>query len=327
MPTQAPQAASPSAHPTEGLSRPPWLDADPTEAWPAIHRRLQALLQRSDVTSSDFMARLEAIEDGMRYLLGEREDDSLFVMVQMLFDRDQGYSAGHALMVASLCQMIGPRTGVRGDALQALTRAALTMNIAMSQLQDQLAGQVRPVDSVQRAEIDTHAEQGVERLKVLGVTDQDWLSLVNHHHAAEHANAVAEPLLQCLQLLQMADRFVARISPRRNRRGLPPKLAAGNLYLEAQEQASTLGAAFVKLMGMYPPGTYVRLKSEETAVIVRRGERVNTPLAMAIADSQGMPLSTPSVRDTEQQRYQVEKPVSPEDVRIRLDKSKLLRRL
>lgn len=311
-----------------GAVAPPWLDDDPTEAWPALHRRLNGLLQRPDVSEADFLPRLQALEQGMQYLLGQREDDSLFVMVQMLFDRDQGYSAGHALLSAALCRMIGPLAGVQGAALQALTRAALTMNIAMSQLQDHLANQVRPVDDGQRAEIDRHPHGGVDRLKELGVTDEGWLWLVQEHHASLEDIAVPdEERRVSLRLLQMADRFVARISPRRSRRGLPPKVAAGNLYLEAQEQAGTLGAAFVKLMGMYPPGTYVRLKSSETAVVVRRGERVNTPLTMAIADGQGMPLSTPGKRDTQQDRYQVDKPLSPEDVRIRLDKSKLLRRV
>ena len=328
MPTDEPPTSSPSAPAAGELRRPPWLDEDPTEGWPALHRRLQALLQKPEVTSADFMPRLEAIEQGMQYLLHHSEDDSLFVMVQMLFDREQGYSAAHALLAASMCHMIGPRTGTTGETLNTLVRAALTMNIAMSQLQDQLAGQVRPVDEVQRAEIDDHAHQGVERLRQLGVTDSDWLQLVEKHHVPkEEAPPASSPLHSSLCLLQMADRFVARITPRRSRRGLSPKVAAGNLYLEAQDRDSTLGAAFVKLLGMYPPGTYVRLKSAETAVVVRRGERVNTPLAMAIADGQGMPLSAPGKRDTQNERYQIEKPLSPEDVKIRLDKSKLLRRV
>lgn len=328
MPTDAQPDSPPSTPAAEGVRRPSWLDEDPTEGWPALHRRLQALLQKPDVTSADFMPRLEAIEQGMHYLLNHNEDDSLFVMVQMLFDREQGYSAGHALLAASLCHMIGPRTGIGGDALTMLGRAALTMNIAMSQLQDQLANQVRPVDDVQRAEIDSHAHQGVERLRELGVTNGAWLQLVEMHHIPkEEAPPAPSPLHASLCLLQMADRFVARITPRRSRRGLSPKVAAGNLYLEAQDRDSTLGAAFVKLLGMYPPGTYVRLKSTETAVVVRRGVRVNTPLAMAIADGQGMPLSAPGKRDTQNERYQIEKPISPEDVKIRLDKSKLLRRV
>jgi len=305
------------------------LDPSAAEAWPALRRRLAVLLQEG-AQAKDFSKRLAFVEHGLRLTLESQEDDSLFVLVQMLSDRSYGYSATHALTAAVTCLMIGPLAPIAEPEMTALVRAALTMNIGMSALHDQLAVQLQPVSELQKTLIRNHPQESVEILRQLGVDDPLWLELVETHHDAPDPAAEADDskkLHPAQLLLRMADVFIARISPRASRRGLWPNVAVGNLYLESQAYDGKLGAIFAKQFGMYPPGTYVRLKSNETAVVVRRGERVNTPVAMAIADADGLPLSTPKRRDTHHPGYSVQSPVSPEDIKIRLDKARLLKRV
>lgn len=305
------------------------LDTTPAEAWPALRRRLAVLLQEG-AQAKDFRKRLAFIEIGTRLTLEGQEDESLFVLVQMLSDRSFGYCATHALTSAITCLMMAPLAKLDAGESDALLHAALTMNIAMAAMQDQLAIQIQQASEAQKQTIRQHPSQGVEVLRQLGVDDERWLDLVADHHEAPDGSGYPlgkSDLGTAQQLLRMADIFIARISPRVSRRGLMPNVAVGNLYLESQAQSNSLGALFAKQMGMYPPGTYVRLKSEETAVVVRRGERVNTPIALAIADPDGLPLSTPRKRDTQQPGFGVQSPVSPEDVKIRLDKARLLKRL
>jgi len=323
-----PASSSQPAAPSGPVTRVAALDSDPTEAWPQLHRRLNAVLHQR-VEAADFLARIGFIEDHLTELAHERQDDSLFVLVQMLSDRLFSYSATHGLLSALMCALMGPLAKIEGDELKALIRAALTMNIGMAELHDMLALQTSPPDTSQRERIEAHPQASVDILRQWGVDDPLWLRLVLEHHETPDGKgypsgkAVNDRVLQCLH---MSDVFVARISPRTSRRGLSPNVAVGNLYLESKEQDDLLGAIFVKQLGMYPPGTYVRLKSEETAVVVRRGDRVNTPMTMAIADANGMPLSTPGARDTQIPTYSIKGTVSPEDVKIRLDRSKLLKR-
>lgn len=305
------------------------LDNDPTEAWPALHRRLNYLLQ-NDLPAAEFHSRLAWVESGLEQALGERPDDSLFVLVQMLSQSHYGYCATHALLCAVTCQIIAPLAEIGGEERLALTRAALTQNIGISRLQDSLAHQVQPLSDAQKDTVQNHPTTSAAVLRERGVTDQLWLAMVQDHHESPDGKGYPNGktnLTNTQQLLRMADLFVARISPRKSRRGLAPNLAVGNIYIEAQETSSQLGAIFVKQLGLYPPGTYVRLKSDETALVVRRGSRVNTPLAMAIADEQGMPLSVPSKRDTQYPGYSIQSPVAPEEVKIRVDTSRLLKRI
>ena len=81
------------------------LDPSPAEAWPALRRRLAMLLQEG-AQAKDFPKRLAFIEAGVRLTLEGQEDDSLFVLVQLLQDVRVGYSATHALLCAVLLRLV-----------------------------------------------------------------------------------------------------------------------------------------------------------------------------------------------------------------------------
>ena len=100
------------------------LDPSPAEAWPALRRRLAMLLQEG-AQAKDFPKRLAFIEAGVRLTLEGQEDDSLFVLVQMLSDRSYGYCATHALTSAITCLMLAPLAKLDTADTDALLRAAL----------------------------------------------------------------------------------------------------------------------------------------------------------------------------------------------------------
>ena len=101
-------------------------------------------------------------------------------------------------------------------------------------LQDELAVQKAPPAQHQRATIHAHPVAGHALLQALGVTDAEWLHLVLNHH--ESPDGTGYPVGRAvdslpLQILQLADRFVARISPRRSRTSLSARQAVRAHYL------------------------------------------------------------------------------------------------
>ncbi|MDO8276282.1 MAG: hypothetical protein Q7T22_12340 [Serpentinimonas sp.] len=297
--------------------------------WADLHTSLGLLLHQGE-QAQDFLRRLGLVRARIDELLQSRTDDSLFVLVQMLLDRTLGYSTGHALLCALLCRIVGKLLLKESRALDTLINAALTMNIGMTRLQDGLALQAQAPSAEQRLRIDQHPLLGVRTLQRLGVQDEAWLQLVRHHHAklpplssAEHA----EPLLLMSHLIGLVDVFVARISPRVSRKGLPSQRAARDAYLAADGQPNPLGAALIKAIGVYIPGSYVRLASEELAVVVRRQRRANEPLVFALVGRSGMPLGEPALRDTSEAAYEIKAGVAADEVRVRVNTAKLLARL
>jgi len=301
------------------------------ERWTDLHTRLSLLLVQGE-QAQDFERRLQQLESRIDEVLRARVDDSLFVLVQLLLDRAQGYSASHALLSAVLCRLVGTPLLAGHEPLQrSLMHAALTMNIGMSKLQDELALRLEPLDEALRARVNRHPLDGVRILQALGVGDGLWLDLVRHHH--QQPRTPLPDLTGCAptdlaaHLLALADVFVARISPRASRRSQPAHVAARDAYLTQDGQAAPLGAAFIKTVGVHIPGSYVQLENGELAVVVRRGRRANAPLAFALVGRQGLPMGEPALRDTSEPAFQIKAGVAADEVRVRVNPSKLLARL
>jgi hypothetical protein len=56
----------------------------------------------------------------------------------------------------------------------------------------------------------------------------------------------------------------------------------------------------LRVVGLCPPGTYVRMDSGELAVVVRRGIRVNLPIVAIVGDANGELLAEPRLHSTSQ---------------------------
>lgn len=301
----------------------------PEQIWTDLHASLTLLLHQGEQVQ-DFTDRFVRIEQRMRVLLRSRVDDGLFVLAQMLFDRTLGYSASHALMCAVIVRLVAQTLGWDAARQRSLQRAALTMNLGMARLHDDLARQDAPLSAEQRRAVFEHPVRGEALLRRLGVQDALWLELVRDHHEQlggtgyPHGRVDVPPPAQ---LLRMTDVYVARISPRLARTGLPAPRAARDVYLDASGMPTPLGASFVKTLGLYLPGTYVELASGETAVVARRGARANTPLVFAIVGRDGLPRGEPPLRDTADRTYEVRRAVPAEEVKVRLHPTRLLARL
>ncbi len=299
---------------------------NPSEQWLLLHRRLNRL-GLEPMAPNEFQRQLALIDNAIARALHQDPDVSLFVLIQMLRDLYHGYSATHALVAASLIHLIAPLAELSADQLTSLSQAALTMNIGMRELQDRLAQQIQAPTSEQRDAIARHPLTGVALLQGLEVNDPLWLKLVEEHHETPDGQGYpkGKPVKDPLQhLLRMTDLYIARISPRRSRRALAPNVAIRDLFLEMRTYAPGLSALFAKQLGLYPPGSFVRLQDGETGVVIRRGELVNHPLVIAVADPAGNPLSPPQVRDTQQPGLGIKRHVDPEEVRVRVDLGRLL---
>lgn len=300
-----------------------------SEIWPDLHAALTLLLHQGEA-AQDFVGRFLWIERRMHGVLRTRVDDSLFVLTQMVFDRELGYSACHALLCAVIVRLVGQTLAWDEARLQSLQRAALTMNLGMARLHDDLARQDAPLHPEQRRQVLEHPVRSEAILRRLGVHDALWLELVRDHHEQVGGTGYPHGRTEVglpAQLLRMADVYVARISPRHARAGLPSPRAARDVYLDASGMPTPLGTAFLKALGLYLPGTYVELASGETAVVARRGRRANTPLVFAIVTRDGWPRGEPPLRDTADPAYEIRRPVLADDIRVRLQPAKLLARL
>jgi hypothetical protein len=301
--------------------------ADPMGAFSDLQMHAGKLLR--EAPGADFKARLRKLQDELFGLLNGDADVALLVLISATTSEVREYSATHAMLVAVVCELAARNLpDWPAERHESLRCAALTMNMAMTALQDTLALQTTPPTAQQRAQIASHAERAAQGLEAAGIDDALWVEAVRQHHSALPGSlAELPPAMQIARLIHRADIFAARLSPRRQRAALSGMAAARAAYLDERQQADEAGAAIVKATGIYPPGSFVRLASGEVAVVLRRGRRANQPWVASVLGSTGMPLGEPALRNTQLARYAVSAGVAPQDVRLRLNMPRLLRLL
>ncbi|MEX8517215.1 MAG: HD-GYP domain-containing protein [Leptothrix sp. (in: b-proteobacteria)] len=250
-----------------------------------------------------------------------------FLLFQHAAHSVEQYSTHHGLLCANICERVGRLLGWPAEELLSLTRAAATMNVAMVQLQDMLAQQSGALRPEQRARIEHHAEHGALLLAEAGVTDALWIEVVRLHDdpmLAERAIASLAPAQRLARLLRLVDRFTAKVSRRGNRQPLSPLVAARDACVGTDGRPDEFGSALLKSVGMYPPGSYVKLSSGEIGVVVSSGARANQPLVAVFSGASGLPLTDPVLRDTAQRNREVAAAVPVTEIRVRIDPNRVL---
>lgn len=282
--------------------------------WLDLQDILRGLLYQGAAAVSP-LPRLQALEDKALALQQQDADEGLFILFQTLPDLELGYCATHALLCGLVSVLGAERLGLPRHTAAVLMRAAMVMNIGMARLQDTLARQRNQPDDAQRQDIEEHAQRGVDILRELGETQQNVLDLVLWHHTPD-TSELQGSTLTLLHLLHLADVLIAKMSPRRVRAAMLPLTATHSLMMQATETTAGLRRAMAAALGFYPPGTYVQLVNGETAVVISRGARANTPHVASIINAAGMPMGKYSYRDTSVSTYTVRAPLEAHTVHV-----------
>jgi ribosomal protein S16 len=162
-------------------------------------------------------------------------------------------------------------------------------------------------------------------LQTLGVRDATWLEAVAAHHTQIPGPLLSKtPAQRLARLIQRADMFAARLSPRLTRPPVSPAVAMQACYFDENKQVDEAGAALIKAVGIYQPGAYVKLASEEVAVVVRRGANTSTPHVAVVLNRSGMPTGEHAVRDTSNKDFRVLASVPHSEIKMQIPLERLL---
>jgi HD-GYP domain-containing protein (c-di-GMP phosphodiesterase class II) len=133
------------------------------------------------------------------------------------------------------------------------------------------------------------------------------------HHEAEDGSGypfgkAGGDIPRNAKIIALADRYCACVSARDYRKSLLPNVTLREIFLERGKGIDPILAAhFIKVLGIYPPGTYVRLNSGEIGVVSRKGSGADTPIK----------------RDTTGEMYAIREALSEEQANIRFNMSQV----
>lgn len=284
--------------------------------WRRLHEDIAQLLRRYQ-QDPEFIDKLTQASGALLKACDHDADASLFSLMRL--DKTN-YPATHALQTAGVCALFSARQQWSESARMSLVKAALTMNIAMLDLQQVLAKQIEPPTPAQRELIRAHPVQSRESLTALGVSDADWLRAVGEHHESNDGRGYPQghsAVAPMAEMIHLSDAYCAMLSLRGPKLAMPPNLAAKELYTNAGGAQAT-AMALVKEMGLYPPGHFVRLANGETGVVVHRGEQPGTPLVRSVLTPKGTAFHDPELRDTANPLMAIVRHLTPEEAGVEI---------
>ena len=295
--------------------------------WGDLESGLSMLLSRP-LHAQGFDGKIRQFDQWLQDLVAHDIDASLYLMFQLAATSTVGYSTSHALVCGTLCHIMAREFRLPGNERNALVRAALTMNIGMTALQDELAGQRELPTAPQKEAIDTHPIKGQDILAQLHITNDLWLDLVGQHHVqvSERTPLFEQDAVDRLtRILGTIDRYAAMISPRKSRPGRSATDSVRALVGQEIEERDEVGLMLVRTVGLCPPGTFVRLDNNDIAVVLRRSDKPNLPLVASLIDGHNNPLNEALLHQTAQGKPRIQSALARTAVTVELNHRTMMR--
>jgi len=246
-------------------------------------------------------------------------------IAKIITDSNDNYAVRHALHTAILCELTATHLEWSLEKKRNLLGAALTMNISLGFMQDQLLDQPQPLTIEQQQIIQNHPTKSVDMLRHIGVQNINWLDFVSKHHEVIDGSGYPNGWHQRniplgALLISLSDVYCAKVSGRNYREPIYANIATRDIFLEKdQTEKGTLIEIFVKILGLYPPGCFVRLKSHELGIVVSRGERIDTPIVKIISENSSDPFERKVKRHTSDKNYAIQEIVPGKILEINID--------
>lgn len=267
-----------------------------------LHRQI---LSGTATNADETTARMaETITDAIH-----RDADAALSSMQLQLDpSDHAARQTHA---AVICIFAARALRLDDATVHDLACAALTYDIALGPISAQLNAQSTELTLEQRQLIRMHPERGRRLLEDAGITNPVWLDAVLHHHERLDGSGYPDGLrgdaiLRPTRLLAIVDIYTAMLRPRSYRDALPARTALRNIFLERGKQVDeAFAAALIKAIGIYPPGTLVRLENGEIGIVLHQGTDAATPLVARLMTPEGYLTSMVETRDTRAPGFQI----------------------
>jgi HD domain-containing protein len=312
-PAEPPPAARPAEPPplpraradVEG-SRPtvvPSEAADPA----ALLGELQELLLevRSLVRSSaDFpWSRLQALVDRAVTSL-DRSPDLFWVANNPAATPGVDYLAFHQARVAVMALRIGLNVGYERRRLIALGMAGCLIDVGLWHLPETVLRRLDTLAGDELAAYRSHPRLSADLVRRWAPPEESIVAAVLGHHEREHGQGFPQGLTGAgfetdAKILGLADTYTGLTVPPTARPRLRPHEAVREIVKSRHEAfPSPLIKALLSEISVFPPGTVVRLNTEEIGrvVAVNRNHPLR-PRVEIMADGRGQRLPTPKTVD------------------------------
>ncbi len=225
--------------------------------------------------------------------------DAIMGTMHLIYDAPHGLV--HPLHAGILCEVSCRRMGRSSWERFPMVAAALTHDVGLYEIQQELFEQCSPLSLEQRTRINAHPKLSYDILCAQGITDTRWLEAVLHHHerldgSGYPAGIRGDQISPDSRLLAIVDCYSAMIRPRVYRTRILPQDALKEIFHERGNTIDEeLARMFIKAMGIFSPGSLVEFESGTIGVVTGKTDKINKPKVALLTKPNGKPLKVPEI--------------------------------
>lgn len=242
------------------------LDTDP---FSAVQERMNSMWKDPSQTM-DLSEIMTAVDTWIPSLLEKRNS-----IAEIGWASDSSsFLPGHMVNTAKFASCIGAEMGLEYDHLREITLSALLHDIGEMFIEREIFTSKKTIDPSHLNRIRQHPRQSVEWLKRSGINQERVHKLVLRHHerfdgSGYPYNITGKVLHSDDILIAVSDVYIALISRRPYREALSRREALRTIMrMKGGGFPEETIAQMVSMLGMYPPGSLVGLKSGGIAVVL-----------------------------------------------------------
>ncbi len=229
-------------------------------------------------------------------LVGLTASASLDVMQFLRYPDYDSYTIGHSVRVAALSALLGRALGWPEALVTELAAAGLLHDLGKGRIPPEILFKPGRLDADERRVVETHPEVGAHILLENGERSALVLAATWGHHQRHDRGGYPrlpgwhEPGVVA-ELVHVCDVFEALTARRPYKQPLSPARAFEMMLGDAAGFHPRLLAALIRTLGLYPPGSEVRLSDGRRAVVVAPGDALDRPRVRATHLRGGAPVA------------------------------------
>ena len=193
--------------------------------------------------------------------------------IRLLSEAAGEKSSMHPVNVTIVSLLLGKSMGLTGAELVDLGVAAFLHDIGKSELPDRVRWHDESFSSTEHKAYQDHVAKSVHVGKAMALSKPALMAIVQHHELIDGSGFPSrlkgDNLTVAARILALVNRYDNLCNSNRVASSLTPHEALSLIFaqLKTKFDATTL-SAFIRMMGVYPPGSIVQLADERYGMVV-----------------------------------------------------------
>jgi putative nucleotidyltransferase with HDIG domain len=229
------------------------------------------------------------------YMLHFAKTSFMDLMQHVHYPDYDSYTVGHSVRVASLAVFLASSFNWSEEFHVAIGTAGLLHDVGKSRIPDEIMYKPGRLTSDEFAIMKEHARIGAEILLGQKSTTALDISAAWGHHIKHDGTGYPEQPQWAFRhpitaLLQCVDVFEALTAARPYKPPLSPHMAYSIMLKDRNSFNPSMLAAFISALGLYPPGTIVKLSDGRKGMVMSVGPKIDRPQVKVTHDAMGNEL-------------------------------------